>query len=93
VHPTARKLVIGEGGVGAYEHILLDRHPIPELNSALDRYAVSYGHVILNEGMVAEIAICSDTGAGQDMRESPYARPRPHLAGLYHRERMFEKVH
>ncbi len=80
---TARKTVVGEGGVRADEHVVFHPQAIPQLDAALDGDAVPDDHVVFNEGVIADIAIPADAGAGKDVGVSPNQRPFANVLGLH----------
>jgi len=74
---ATRKGIVGEGGVGAHEHIVFQGDSVPDLDAALDGDAISEAHIVLDERMVADVAGGADHSAGQDVGKRPDAVPRP----------------
>ena len=89
--PAARKRIVGEGGVRADEDVVLERDSVPDLDAAFDGDAISDAHVVLNEGLIANIAGGADHSAGQDVGVRPDARSRAHRRGFDDGGFVFEK--
>src|SRR5438874_12277726 len=74
---AARKAVVCKGSVRADEHVIAKAHAIPKLDAAFYRDPIADHHVILNKGVIADIAILADrrsreyVGVGPD--PSPFA--------------------
>ena len=76
--PAARKGIVGERGVGADEHVVLQCDSVPDLDAALDGDAVADANVVLDKGLVADIAGCADHRAGEDVGIRPDTRAGAH---------------
>jgi hypothetical protein len=79
---TPGEVVVGKGNVGADKDVILDDHSVPDLDARLDRDPVPDGHVVLDKGMIANVAVFADHRAGQDVGERPHFRPLADPAGL-----------
>jgi len=83
--------IVGESGVGSHKYVIFERHTIPELHSALYRYAVADNDITLDEDVIADVAIFANRRARQDVRERPHARPRADTrTGINERLWMYE---
>src|SRR5262249_29192577 len=70
---ATRERVVREGSVGPNEHVVLKRHPSPQLNTALNCYSISDNHPTLNKTpshMLQSAPICASlsTWAKAQMR-------------------------
>ena len=82
MNPAARIPVVGERRVRADEHVVADPHPVPELDSALHGHPIADRHVVLDEDVVANVAILADDRPGKHVRERPDSRAIAHILGL-----------
>ena len=62
---AARERVVRESGVGAHEDILFQRDPIPKLHATLDGDSIADNHIVLDEGVIAYIAIGATRAPGR----------------------------
>src|SRR5262245_7224857 len=81
--------VIRKRNVWTDKGIVLERNPVPELHAALYGHPVADTHVILDEDMIADVAIGPDYRTGQDMGESPYGGSGASPGGFDDRVRVF----
>lgn len=65
--------IVRERHVGSNEHIVFDAQAVPHLNPALDRHAIADNGLALDEAMRANVAVCTDLGAGKNHHELPNA--------------------
>jgi hypothetical protein len=66
--------IIGEGGAGTDENIILRRETVPQIDPAFHSYAVAQPDPILNEGVITDIAIGTDHYISEHVGKSPNAR-------------------
>jgi hypothetical protein len=87
-----RPSIVGENGVWAYKHAILNRDQIPERNTVLERYAIADLHRGLDKGMIADVAIPANDRAAHHMGKCPYAGPGANGCRLDQRLWMDEDV-
>jgi hypothetical protein len=68
---TARKEVIGEGGIWTDHHVIFKPETVPDLHSALDRDPVADYDIVFYEDMIADIAIGTNLSTWENMRKGP----------------------
>jgi len=72
---TPRVLVVGKSRVRTDEHIVGHAQSIPELHARLHRDSVAQHDVVLDEHVIADVAIASDPSARQYMSKRPDSSP------------------
>ena len=87
-----KEAVAGEGGVGADVDVVFDARSIPKLNAALQGDAVADDDIVFDEGVIADIAIAADFGAGKHMGKRPDTRAIAHADALDESGIMLEKT-
>ena len=70
------KRIIGKSGIWPYEHIVLERDALPELNAALESHTISNLGSSLDKSMVTDVAIGSNTRSVEHVRKRPDKRSR-----------------
>src|SRR6266511_9874 len=63
--------VVRERGVRANEHIIFESKAVPDLYAALDRDPVADHDIILDENMIANVAVGANDSTRQDVNERP----------------------
>src|SRR5215813_1575266 len=70
---ATRERVVREGSVGPNEHVVLKRHPSPQLNTALNCYSISDNHPTLNKDPIAYVAVRAYLRVLKHVGEGPNA--------------------
>ena len=73
VNLGTRTLVVGERRVWTAEHVIFKCDPRPDVNTRLERYAVSYD--AFDKGMRIKVAILPDLGSRKDYGPLPNGSP------------------
>jgi hypothetical protein len=76
---ASRQRIVGESRVWTYEDIVLDSETVPQLNPGLDCDPISKNYIVLDEGVVANVAVNSNLSSFKDVGEGPYARAVPNV--------------
>ncbi len=87
------KGVIGKSDIWPDKDVILETGAIPKLDAAFNRDAVSKDDIILDEHVIANIAVAADLGVGKNMGKRPDSRPSSYLLGLTNRLGMNEVIH
>jgi hypothetical protein len=74
--PALRKEIVCKSRVWANEDIASHTQAVPELDARLHRHAISKDDIVLNENVIANVAILAYDCARQNVRE------RPHLGSV-----------
>jgi hypothetical protein len=71
MHLAAGVSIVRKCGVGTDEDIVFEMYAVPKLDPAFYGDTVAYDDIVLDKGVVADVAIRPDAGAGQYVSESP----------------------
>ena len=73
---TARILVVSKGDVWPNENVIFKADAVPKLDAGLYRHPVTDYDIALNEHLLADIAVGTDTAPTKDMSKTPYSGVR-----------------
>ena len=73
---AAREWVIGERRLGPDEDVVLDPKAVPQKHPGFDRDPIADDHVVLDVGVIADVAVVPDHCSGHHVRERPYPGAR-----------------
>jgi hypothetical protein len=88
-----RKPVVRESSVRADKNVVFNAYAVPKLDPAVDRHTIPHQYIILNERMVADVAIPPDSGALQYMRKGLDPRAVSYLRSLHQGSLVLEECH
>jgi hypothetical protein len=71
-----REEIVCKSGVWANEDIVAHTQAVPELDTRLHRYAIPQDDIVLDENVIANVAVLAYDCARQNVRE------RPHLGSV-----------
>src|SRR5205807_9194970 len=82
LHEGPRPEVVGEGGVGADEHVVLDGDPVPHRDGVLEGHVPPEAGSALHVAVIADVAVGSDHRSGKDVGEGPDPSPAADVVRL-----------
>jgi hypothetical protein len=84
--------VMGKESTGSDKDIVFHGDSIPKVNAALQGHPVAQNDLILDENVVADVAVFSDPGAWQYVGKGPDARARAYDSSRIN-ERLWMNLH